>query len=659
MRSGSIVKHATATARRATIISLIGAAAIVCGFLVERVYFQHEIAAATDRLVAAHQSANLVLLADERLTMSANMASATGEQRWIDRYNANIPVIDRAISEAIELAPAAIAKRFDAETRVANDRLVELERRSFDQVRSGDTKSARATLDGRTYARFKKILSEGTSRFADGTIAFVTADVETVEQRSVAAICLVIVLSIAAALLMWRVIDASLKKSETAMLKAEQKIQTLAMNDLLTGLANRLSFREALHVAIARANQNGSKLSLLMIDLDKFKPINDRHGHLIGDLVLKTVAHRIERVMQAEGLRARFGGDEFVAVVEYADDDQAPATIGRRLVENLSEPMILDGLSLQIGASIGLAIYPTDGATEEDLIRKADIALYRAKHDGRGSVRLYDSTMDTDINEREKLEEELRNAISKGDIVPYFQPLVDLDTGELVGFEVLSRWHHPTRGVIQPATFIPLAEESGQIGALTWAVLREACRAAMHVPAHLSIAINISPVQIQDDWLAPRILAILKEIGFPPQRLEVELTEHALVSDLASAKRVISSLKALGIRIALDDFGTGYSSLCYLSELAFDKIKIDRSFIRTLHERAESAKVVNAIVGLGKSLGVSTIAEGVETERDADLLREIGCPVAQGFLYSKPVPAIGLAKLIAEFSPPLRERAVA
>ena len=471
MRSGSIVKHATATARRATIISLIGAAAIVCGFLVERVYFQHEIDAATDRLIAAHQSANLVLLADERLTMSANMAAATGEQRWIDRYNANIPVIDRAIGEAIELAPAAIAKRFDAETRVANDRLVELERRSFDQVRSGDTRSARATLDGRTYARFKKILSEGTSRFADGTIAFVTADVETVEQRSVTAICLVIALSIAAALLMWRVIDASLKKSETAMLKAEQKIQTLAMNDLLTGLANRLSFREALHVAIARADRNGSKLSLLMIDLDKFKPINDRHGHLIGDLVLKTVAHRIERVMQAEGLRARFGGDEFVAVVEYADDDEAPATIGRRLVEKLSEPMILDGLSLQIGASIGLAIYPTDGATEEDLIRKADIALYRAKHDGRGSVRLYDSTMDTDINEREKLEEELRNAISKGDIVPYFQPLVDLDTGELVGFEVLSRWHHPTRGVIQPATFIPLAEESGQIGALTWAVL--------------------------------------------------------------------------------------------------------------------------------------------------------------------------------------------
>ena len=336
MRSGSIVKHATATARRATIISLIGAAAIVCGFLVERVYFQHEIDVATDRLVAAHRSADLVLLADERLTMSANMAAATGEQRWIDRYNANIPVIDRAIGGAIELAPPAIAKRFDAETRVANDRLVELERHSFDQVHSGDTKSARATLDGQTYARFKKVLSEGTSRFADGTIASLTADVETVEQRSVEAICLVIVLSLAAALLMWRVIDASLKKSETAMLEAEQKIQTLAMNDLLTGLANRLSFREALHVAIAHADQNGSKLSLLMIDLDKFKPINDRHGHLIGDLVLKTVAHRIERVMQAEGLRARFGGDEFVAVVEYrgrrpgaCDDRAAP---GRKIV---------------------------------------------------------------------------------------------------------------------------------------------------------------------------------------------------------------------------------------------------------------------------------------------------------------------------------------
>ncbi len=260
--------------------------------------------------------------------------------------------------------------------------------------------------------------------------------------------------------------------------------------------------------------------------------------------------------------------------------------------------------------------------------------------------------MDTDIDARAKVEEDLRQSIAKGDVVPYFQPLVDLGNGELRGFEVLSRWNHPTRGTVQPTEFIPIAESSGQIGALTMSVLRAACIGARDLPDHLSIAINVAPQQIQDEWLAPGILAILSETGFPPHRLDVELTEHALVTDLASAKRVISSLKSVGIKIALDDFGTGYSSLCYLSELPFDKIKIDRSFIKALHERPESAKVVNAIVGLGRSLGVLTIAEGVETEREAAFLREIGCPVAQGYLYSMPVPANELESLVARLTAP-------
>lgn len=659
MHSGSIVKQATATARRAAKVAILGASAIVCALLVERAYFQGKISDATEKFIAAHRSADLILLADERLTMSANMAAATGEERWIDRYEANIPAIDGAIGEAVALAPPWVANRFDAETRVANDRLVELERRSFENVRSGKTEAARSILDGKTYARFKEILSDGTSRFVDGTIASVSAELAAVEQRALTAIGLVLLVSAGGALLMWRVFNASLRKSEGAMLEAERKIQTLAMNDLLTGLANRHSLRQTLHTAIDRAKQHQTKLAILMIDLDRFKPINDRHGHLIGDLVLKEVADRIAAALRQEGLRARYGGDEFVAVIEYPSDDEIPRTIGRRLIDELSEPMAFDSLTVQIGASIGIAVYPIDGKTEEELIRKADIALYRAKGDGRGSLRFYDSTMDTDTDARAILEEELRHAIASGAIVPYFQPLIDLRTGDIRGFEVLSRWHHPTQGVMAPADFIPIAESSGMIGALTIAVLREACRTARGLPGHPSLAVNVSPQQIEDEWLAPSILAVLKETGFPPQRLEVELTEHALVADLASAKRVISSLKAVGIKIALDDFGTGYSSLCYLSELPFDKIKIDRSFIRTLHERPESAKVVNAIIGLGHSLGVLTIAEGVETERDEAFLRDIGCHVAQGFLYSKPVPAADLPKLIADLSSASVARAVA
>ncbi len=659
MHTGSIFKQAAASARRAALVALMGAAVIVGGFLAERAYYQGRILATTGRQVEAHDAADRILLADQQLTMSANMAAATGEERWIDRYEANLPMISDAIAEAVALAPPAIAKRFDAETRSASDKLVAIERESFDAVRKGDTAAARAILDGQTYARYKEILRAGTATFVKDMIESITAERSIVQQRAILAILVVVLLSVAGAAILWRVLNTTLGRSEAALFEAEQKIQTLAMNDLLTGLANRASLREALHAALGRSDRNRSKLAVLIIDLDRFKPINDRYGHLVGDLVLKAVAHRMSRVLRRGEIRARYGGDEFVAVVEYPSDDEIPRVVGKRLIEELSEPMSFESITVQIGASVGLAVYPTDARTEEDLIRKADIALYRAKEEGRGAVRFYDSSMVTEIEARARLEEELREAIGSGEVVPYFQPLIDLVTGELRGFEVLSRWDHPTRGLVQPADFIPLAESSGQIGTLTMTILRAACTAALPLPDDLSIAVNVAPQQIQDEWLAPSILAILNETGYPPHRLEVELTEHALVTDLASAKRVISSLKSVGIKIALDDFGTGYSSLCYLSELPFDKIKIDRSFIKTVHERTESAKVVNAIVSLGRSLGVPTIAEGVETEREAAFLREIGCPIAQGFLFSTPVPAAELMDLVATISANTKRRAVA
>ncbi len=657
MHSGSIAKQSATKARRAVLAALIGIAVIAAGLVAERFVFQSEFRAAYKRLLQAHLAADQILLADERLTMSANMAAAAGEERWIKRYNDNLPLIDQGIAAASELASPAVVARFNEETRASNDHLVELERNSFAKVRSEDSVGARRILDGDDYAFHKKVLSDGTSRFIESVINSVGSDLTQVEQRALVIIGAALLISIAGGLVVWRIFNTSLTRSANAFLATEEQINHLALNDMLTGLANRVSMRHALHVAIERANLNGSKLALLMIDLDRFKPINDRHGHLIGDLVLKEVALRIAKVLREGELRARYGGDEFVALVEYEADDEIPRSIAMRIVEELSSPMTLAGTHIQIGASAGFAIYPANAVGEEDLIRKADMALYRAKLEGRGRVRVYDLSLDIDT--RALLEEELRQGISSGEVVPYFQPLIDLSSGELRGFEVLSRWRHPARGLINPDQFIPLAEDTGQISALTLAVLKQACTAASLLPTDLTLAINISPQQLQDELLAVKIRGALYETGFAPQRLEVELTEQALVADFALAKEVINSLKAIGIRMALDDFGTGYSSLCYLSELPFDTLKIDRSFIKTLHVRSESAKIVTAIVSLGKSLGLTTVAEGVGTDSDVALLREIGCSAAQGFLYSKPVPESEIAELVHNFTAARHQRAIA
>jgi diguanylate cyclase (GGDEF)-like protein len=457
-------------------------------------------------------------------------------------------------------------------------------------------------------------------------------------------------------LILWRYFNASLMKSETTFLETEGQIRRLAMSDLLTGLANRTFMRHALQTAIERAAKHNTKLAVLMIDLDRFKPINDKHGHLVGDLVLKTAAARLAGAMREGDLCSRYGGDEFVAIMEYEADDEIPRWLAGRIIETLSAPMIIDGMTLYIGASVGFAICPTHAMEEDDLIRKADLALYRVKLSGRGQLRAFDPSLDIDSDARADLEQRLRHGIQSGEIVPYFQPLIELTTGCLRGFEVLSRWQHPSRGLLTPDKFIGLAEETGQITDLTIAIIRQACRAAEALPRELTLAVNVSPQQLQDEALATKVMAALSDTGFAPHRLEVELTERALVTDIALAKRVICSLKRHGIRVALDDFGTGYSSLCYLAELPFDTLKIDRSFVQTLHDRSESIKIVTAIIGLSKSLGLTTVAEGVEAERDATLLRELGCDFSQGYLYSKPIPATELAGLLLRFSALAHER---
>lgn len=644
--SDSIAKQATRLAQRTLILAFAGLALLAAVTLGAMYYFQQAHRAAADKLLAAEEAASAVMLSDERLTMSANMAAVTGEQRWIERYEAAIPEIDAAIRQALAIAPAEAAARFDAETRAANDRLVAMERAAIDAVRRGDNTAARAILDSPAYAQDKAILSAGANRFAQALTGTERGRLLVIERAAQVMLPLLALLVALGAVVLWRRLSASLKRSEAAIVDAECVIRDLAMNDALTGMPNRRALREQLRAAIARADRIRSKLALLVVDLDAFKPVNDRHGHVIGDLVLKEVARRMTSVLRQGEIRARLGGDEFVVVIEFASE-AGVRRVAHAMVETLCQPMSFDGVTVQIGASVGIAMFPTVAHCDEDLLRKADAALYRAKQEGRGAVRIYDLSMDVEINERVQLEGELRDGIGRGEITPYFQPLVDLRSGAITGFEILARWRHPTRGLLQPADFLPLAEASGVMNEMTLAVLTSACEAARCLPKDITLSLNVAPQQVQDDWLATRILGVLSKTGLSPRRLTVEVSENALLADLAAARRVVASLKNVGVRVALDDFGAGYSSLCYLSELQFDTIKIDSSFVRALTERAESAKIVSAIVGLSKSLGIATVAENVETEAQAIHLRSIGCDGAQGYYFFKPMPAAEAALAVA------------
>ncbi len=590
--------------------------------------------------------------------MSANLAAATGDERWIERYELNIRLIDDAIRRATETAPPDVGRDFDAKTRYSNDRLVELERAAFAAVRAGNAKDAQRLLNSGLYAYHKRVLNDGTRTFVNRTIAAERTQLDAIERRSWVGIPLALLISIGCAVFLWRRLNASLSGSVSAFLQAENTIRTLAMNDALTGMQNRRALCSGLHAALTRAERDRTNVATLMIDLDRFKPINDRHGHGIGDLVLQEVARRLNDVLRDGELRARFGGDEFVAIAEFSGARDTIRKISHRVIEALAQPMNFEGLRVQVGASIGIAIFPTDATTEADLLRKADLALYRAKQQGRGTLRFYDVTMEVDSDEQTKLEDELRTAVSNGIIVPYFQPIIDLVSGRTRGFEMLCRWPHVTRGLLQPAEFIPLAETGGFIDELTLTMLRIGCTQARSLLGTTTLALNIAPQQIEDDWLVQKLLAVLTETGFPAHRLEIEITEQALVSDFAAAKQIITSLRNIGIKIALDDFGTGYSSLYYLAELPFDVIKIDRSLIATLHEREENRKIVTAIVGLGKSLGASTIAEGVESERTVDFLRGIGCSAAQGYYFGKPGPIADAAEFMNR-EPVIKRRAIA
>ena len=416
---------------------------------------------------------------------------------------------------------------------------------------------------------------------------------------------------------------------------AEQHIRYLAHHDALTGLPNRTHFNAKLDRELEQARASSQKLAVLCFDLDRFKEVNDLFGHSAGDKLLQSVARRVAPLLNERWMLARLGGDEFAIMIP---DLVHPADAGQ-LAEQILDTLRQSGTSSdieQVTCSIGVAIFPDDSADREDLLTQADTALYRAKSEGRATYRFFEARMGVEVRERRELEHELRHARMRQQLTLVFQPQQDLHSDEITGFEALLRWHHPKLGSISPAVFIPLAEETGAILDIGSWVLREACREAASWDKPLSIAVNVSAVQVHSTGFAQTVHQILLDTGLSPRRLELEITETALVRDLTRALTTLRQIKALGVRIAMDDFGTGYSSLSNLRAFPFDKIKIDGSFVKSVNANAQAATIVRAVLGLGRGLGLPVLAEGVETRAELSFLRNEGCETVQGYLLGHP-----------------------
>ena len=458
----------------------------------------------------------------------------------------------------------------------------------------------------------------------------------------------VLLLNVALSLLGWRRYRAL--KHEVALRRAaEAKASELATSDPLTGLLNRRALAESGARLIDRALGREKSVAMLMIDLDHFKSVNDLHGHLAGDELLRAASDAIVAPLPAEALAARLGGDEFACAFIF--DPSQPRTVERiadTILARMAQPFLIGGIEARIGASLGIARTEAGCRTVDTLMRRSDIALYAAKRAGRGQRAWFDASMERELELRNEIELGLRAGIPAGQIIPWFEPQVNLPTGELIGFELLARWEHPELGMLEPALFIPVAEESGLIGELSMSVMRAGLEVARHWHPSLRLGVNISPTQMRDPWLAQKIVKLLAERGFPAERLEVEITEAALFENLGFASTIVASLRNQGIRVALDDFGTGYSSLTYLRALPLDRIKIDRSFVLRMASDPDAAALVRMIVSLTQSLGIPAMAEGVENAEIAAMLGSIGCPTAQGWYFGRAAPARATRALLAE-----------
>jgi diguanylate cyclase (GGDEF)-like protein/PAS domain S-box-containing protein len=444
-----------------------------------------------------------------------------------------------------------------------------------------------------------------------------------------------------------------LSEDITERKRAEERIAYLARHDPLTDLPNRAAFNEQLSFARERAAPTGAGFAVLCIDLDRFKEVNDVFGQAAGDAMLREVAQRLAAAAEGAFL-ARLGADEFALISSEGMQPVAAAALAQRVQSAMAEELDVAGFRLRAELSIGVAIFPTDGADSATLLANAGAALDRAKEEGRGAIHFFAAAMDLELRERRALQHDLQSAIARDELALHYQPQARID-GEIVGFEALARWQHPARGTVPPGTFIPLAEESGLIVPISEWILRAACREAAAWPHPLQIAVNLSPVQFRHGDVAGLVHAVLLETGLAPDRLELEVTEGVLIDDFSRAVSILRRLKSLGVRIAMDDFGTGYSSLSYLQAFPFDKIKIDQGFISNVERNRQSAAIARAVIALARALGLPVLAEGVETREQLGFLEREGCDQVQGYLIGRPAPIAEYAARVGRRPPPRKK----
>lgn len=425
---------------------------------------------------------------------------------------------------------------------------------------------------------------------------------------------------------------------------AERTAQELAYQDPLTGLQNRRALMEQLDTLTVR-DEHASRMDLLLLDLDRFKGVNDAHGHGVGDKLLQNVARRLRAIVGQSGSAFRLGGDEF-AVTINSPSDRITVGLADRLIQGMAMPFPIDGFLHHISGSIGISQFPSDADSRDSLMQYADIAMYEAKSQGRSRYSIFEKSMGQSLAARAVLESEMRADLCTDAFRPYYQPIVNLASGRIVGFEMLARWQRADGKPVGPGQFIPIIEECGLIGELMLKLLDQVCVDAANWPSHLTIAINISPVQFRDPWLSEKILAVLTRRGFPSRRIILEITENALISDPVSAQRIIESLKNQGMMLALDDFGTGYSSLQHLRMLPFDKLKIDHSFVHNVDIDENAYRMVMAMIRLANSLHLSVVAEGVESQSVFETLQRLGCQEVQGYFFGKPMSMVDTTTLL-------------
>ena len=424
----------------------------------------------------------------------------------------------------------------------------------------------------------------------------------------------------------------------------EARIRHLARHDALTDLPNRIEFLEQMSKTEAGLSR-GEMAAVLYIDLDHFKEVNDTLGHAVGDEVIKQASARLWGTTRETDVLARLGGDEFALLMRPIDNGEAAAKVADRIIKAISAPMHIGGQQIEIGVSVGIAVGPGDGVKTDTLVKNADLALYKAKSEGRSTYHFFETGMDADLQQRRSIEAGLRLALQRNELRLMFQPLLGLAENRVTCVEALLRWDHQGR-TISPVEFIPIAEETGLIVAIGEWVLREACKTAATWPSDVRIAVNLSPIQFRSKDLVTQVKAALSEARLSPKRLELEITESLLLAENDTNLQALHDLRTMGVRISMDDFGTGYSSLSYLRSFPFDKIKIDRSFMRDLTTRSDSQAIIKAVIGLGQSLGMTTTAEGVETADQLEMVRQHGATEVQGFLFSPPLPAAALANLL-------------